>query len=216
MKTLMNVSTLETASASSPNVAEKPIPGRSPCTGVFLCLVEEAALEHPRPVLGRELDVGGREEEDLVGDPLHPAVERIREPAGEGDQPLGELRVGGLEVEDYGDAVLESVGELLRVVEAAREDEVDTRRGRPAHGPEVADAPRRGLRPQDARPPGVRLGLRVGPVVVVVPPRSSRRELPYVLALVRVGELVLGEVAVLVPVLLLGDAEVDEGAGPDV
>src|ERR1700751_1054181 len=107
MKTLMNVSTLETASASSPNVAEKPIPGRSPCTGVFLCVFEEAALEHPRPVLGRELDVGRREEEDLVGDPLHPSVERVREPAGEVDQPLRELRVGRLEVEDHRDPGLE-------------------------------------------------------------------------------------------------------------
>src|SRR6476619_8592295 len=150
MKTLTNVSTLVMASASSPNVAKKTITGRSACIGVLLCLVEEAPLEHPRPVLGRELDVGRRQEEDLVGDPLHPAVERVREPAGEVDQPLGELRVGGLEVQDHGDAVLEAVGELLRVVEAAREDEVDTRRGRPAHGLEVADAPRRGLWAQDA------------------------------------------------------------------
>src|SRR5262245_47413009 len=40
--------------------------------------------------------------------------------------------------------------------------------------------------------------------------------MPYVRLLVPVGDLVFGEVAVLVPVLFLGDAEVDEGTGPDV
>src|SRR2546421_237456 len=95
-----------------------------------LRLVEEAPLEHPRPVLSRELDVARREEEDLVGDPLHPAVEGVREAAREVDQPL--------------------------------------------------------------------------------------RQMTDVPALVRIGDLVFGEVAVLVPVLFLGNAEVDEGTGPDV
>src|SRR6185437_16956527 len=41
----------------------------------LLRLVEEAALEHSRAILRRKLDVARREEEDLVGDSLHPAVE---------------------------------------------------------------------------------------------------------------------------------------------
>src|SRR5262249_24800880 len=64
-----------------------------------LGLVEEAALEHPGAILGRQLDVARSEEEDLVGNPLHPALERIREPAREVDQTLRQLRVGRLEVE---------------------------------------------------------------------------------------------------------------------
>ena len=51
-------------------------------------------------------------------DPLHPAVERIRQAAAEVDQPLAEVDVGGLQVQHDGEAVLELVGHLLRVVEA--------------------------------------------------------------------------------------------------
>src|SRR6266702_1043770 len=126
MKTLTNVSTFET---TLPNgilkLAARPMRPGSPRTGVLLRLVEEAALEHPGAILRRQLDVARREEEDLVGDALHPALERVREAAREVDQPLRKLGVSRLEVEDHGNAVLEPVGDLLRVVEAAREDEVD-------------------------------------------------------------------------------------------
>src|SRR5215475_5528592 len=117
----MNVVTLETTSpVGTLKLAETPIRPRSPPAAPFLCLVEEAPLEHPRTVFGGQLDIARGEEEDLVGDPLHPAVERVRQPAGEVDQPLRQLCVGRLEVEDHRNAVLEAVGELLRVVEAAR------------------------------------------------------------------------------------------------
>src|SRR5215471_19187334 len=138
-KTLMNVSALEIASASSNELADQPIRAGSRSGRLLLCLVEEAPLEHPRAVLGGQLDVARREQEDLVGDPLHPAVERVGEAAGEVDQPLRELGVRRLEVEDHGDAVLEAVGHLLRVVEAAREDQVDARGAGAADGLEVAD-----------------------------------------------------------------------------
>ena len=62
----------------------------SPASG----LVEEALLDQLRAFLGRDLDVARREHEDLVGDPLHAAVERVREAAGEVDQALAELGVG--------------------------------------------------------------------------------------------------------------------------
>src|SRR6185503_6517763 len=42
------------------------------------------------------------------------------------------------------------------------------------------------------------------------------RKAADVLLLVPLRELVLGEIAVLVPVLFLGDAEVDERTGPDI
>src|ERR1044071_7095335 len=60
----------------------------------LLRLVEEAAaLEHAGALLRRDLDVPGRQEEDLVRDPLHPAVEGVREAAPEVDQPLRKLGV---------------------------------------------------------------------------------------------------------------------------
>src|SRR5438132_11000022 len=96
-----------------------------------LRLVEEAAeLEEPRALLGGDLDVARCEKEDLVGDPLHAAVERVCQAAGEVDQPLRELLVRSLQVEDDRDRLLELVRDLLCVVEAARDDEVDARRAR--------------------------------------------------------------------------------------
>src|SRR3954469_13427448 len=218
MKTSMNVSTLVMASPNgNAKLATTPMRPPSPRTGVLLLLrlVEEAALEHPRAILRRQLHVARREEEGLVGNPLHAAVERIRETARKVDQPLRELRVGRLEIEDHGDAVLEPVRNLLSIVEAARQDEVDARRARVADWLEGTDTTRLAPRPQDARPLLVGLGIR--PVVVgVVDPGPAGRQPADVGTLVGVGQLVLGEVAVLVPVLFLGDAEVDEGTGPDV
>src|SRR5215203_6512890 len=83
-----------------------------------LGLVEKALLDQTGPLFRRDLDVPGREEEDLVGDPLHAAVERVREAGREVDEPLREIRVAALEVEDDGDRVLELIGDLLGVIEA--------------------------------------------------------------------------------------------------
>src|SRR5262249_19763219 len=132
----------------------------------LLCLVEEAPLEHPRAILGRQLDVARCEEEDLVGDPLHPAVERVRKAAGEVDQPLRQLCVRGLEVEDHGNADLEPVGDLLGVVEAAREDQVNAGCAGAAYSLEVAHPA--GLSPwAENAPPLAVLRLGIGPIVVV-------------------------------------------------
>src|SRR3954449_9098213 len=49
-------------------------------------LVEEAGVEVARLVLGGQLDVLGRQQEDLVGDSLHAALERVGEARGEVDQ----------------------------------------------------------------------------------------------------------------------------------
>src|SRR5919201_1840027 len=114
----MNSSTWLIASSSM------GVPSRRPAR--FLRLVEEAAaLEQLCPLLGGDLDVSRREEEDLVRDALHPAVQRVGQAAGEVDQPLRELGVRVLEVEDHRDRLLELVGDLLRVVEAARQHEMD-------------------------------------------------------------------------------------------
>src|SRR5438046_79193 len=71
----------------------------------------------------------------------------------------------------------------------------------------------------DARPQhlgAVGSRLRIGPVVeLAVAP--ARRQAADVRALgVAALKILVGDVAVLVPVLLLGDAEVDEGLVPDV
>src|SRR5918912_1730761 len=132
----MKLVTLVTASpVSKVKLAETPIERTFGPGSAFpvLRLVEEAALEHARAILGRQLDVAGREEKDLVGDALHATVERVGETAGEVDQPLRQLGVSRLEVEDHGDAVLEAVGDLLGVVEAAREDQVDPGGAGPLH-----------------------------------------------------------------------------------
>src|SRR5207244_1115276 len=84
------------------------------------------------PSGGPDLGVSRREQEHLVRDALHAPVERVREPAGEVDQPLRQLLVGALQIEDDRDAVLELVRDLLRVVEAPRQDEMDAHRGRHA------------------------------------------------------------------------------------
>src|ERR671936_562954 len=73
-----------------------------------LRLVEErAALEQPRTLFRRHLDVPRRQQEDLVRNALHAAVERVREAAREIDQALREFLVGALEVQDHRDRVLE-------------------------------------------------------------------------------------------------------------
>src|SRR5688572_20219680 len=55
-----------------------------------LRLVEEALLDQPRAFFRRDLDVARREKEDLVGDALHSAVERVGQARGEVDQALRE------------------------------------------------------------------------------------------------------------------------------
>ena len=75
-------------------------------------------------LLRADLHVARGEHEDLAGDPLHAAVQRVREAAGEVDEALGELGVGALEVQHDRDRLLELVGDLLGVVEGLRDDEV--------------------------------------------------------------------------------------------
>src|SRR5918994_3904828 len=87
-------------------------------------LVEEALLDQPRALLRRDLDVARREQEDLVGDPLHAAVERVGEAGREVDQAHGQLVVGPLEVEDDRDRLLELVRDVLGVVEGLGDHEV--------------------------------------------------------------------------------------------
>src|SRR3972149_2838511 len=195
MKTSTNRRTFVAVSNSSPTARASPMAATSGRAREFLPsrsgLVEEvASLAHLRPLRGGKLDVRRREQEDLVGHTLHATVQGVREAAREVDQPLRQLLIGALEVEDDRNRALELVGNLLRVVEAARHDEVELAR------------------------------CRLGGGRVVNLARAARCEPAHVRALARVVAplqlLVRGE-PVLVPVLfLLGDAEVDEGAIPDV
>src|SRR5205814_324362 len=99
--------------------------------------------------------------------------------------------------------------------EALRDDQVHLHRRHRANDTVRAPA---AAGPQDGRARRLfLLRLRVGPVVEVVLP-AARGQPPDVRALaVRALEVFLGEVAVLIPfVVLFGDPEVDEGAAPDV
>src|SRR5207253_5285098 len=108
------------------------------------------------------------------------------------------------QVEDDRHGILEPVGDLLRVVEAARDDEVDTR----------GDGAGYGTRTQDRRAVAVGLGIRP---VVELAFAPARCKAAHVRPLgVRTLEILVGDVAFLVPVVLLGDAEVDERPVPDV
>src|SRR6266540_97665 len=135
-----------------------------------LSLVEEAAaLEESRALLGGDLDVSRREQEDLVGDALHSAAKRVGEPAREVDQPLGELSVGALEVEDDRRPLLELVRDLLGIVETARDDQMDAHRWVAGCGLDRAGPGR----PHDGSP-GAGSGFGLRPVLELAP--SSRSE----------------------------------------
>src|SRR5579884_1392947 len=214
------------ACASTTEPDDSPIRLSSALGACLLGLVEEAAaLEEARALLGGDLDVPRRQQEHLVGDALHAAVERVRQAAAEVDQPLRELGVRALEVQDHRDPLLELVRDLLRVVEAARQHEMHADGARAGQRLDDRAPPlwpidaRRGARlgPQDARPRRSHVaGLGIGPVVEVTG-ASTRRESAHVRPLgIRALHVLVGEVALVVPVLFLGDAEVDERLVPDI
>src|SRR4029078_13688227 len=133
------------------------------------------------------------------------------------------LGVRALEVENHRDALLVLVGDLLRVVEAARQHEVHLDAVRVGSRLDPSDALRRltdaRLALADGRGTRRRRGrFRLRPVVEVLP-APTRRAAPDVRPLAgALLEALLGGVPVLVVpvVLLLGDAEVDEGPVPEV
>src|SRR5919197_2752149 len=105
----LNISVSGPASAAAHPRASAPAMFPAPTSPTITwrsTLVEEALLQEPRALLGGDLDVARRQQEHLVGDPLHAAVERVREPAREVDQALGQVGGGALQVEDHGDRVL--------------------------------------------------------------------------------------------------------------
>src|SRR4051794_21660724 len=103
-----------------------PAPMNPTCMApdVISGLVEEALFDQAGALLRGDLDVARREQEHLVGDPLHAAVERVGEARREVDQALGEVRVGPLEIDDHGDRVLEFVRHVLGVVEGLGDHEM--------------------------------------------------------------------------------------------
>src|SRR5438270_2889191 len=84
----------------------------------------EAPLLETALLLGRDLDIGGRQQEDLIGNPLHLAPQAIGEAAGEVDQPAGQVAVDRLQVDDHGLVGFELVPDLLGVVEARGSDDM--------------------------------------------------------------------------------------------
>ena len=176
-------------------------------------LVEEALLDQPRALLRRHLDVARGEEEDLVGDLLHAAVERVGEAGGEVDEALGEVAVDALQVHDHRDLVLELVRDVLGVVEGLGDHEMDAGALAAAVG---------GLAADRAQPRGPRLGRGVvGEDVVDLVAAAAGRQAAHVGALaVAILEHGLGlaglDLLLLVRVAILGEAEVDERAMPGV
>src|SRR4029450_2112274 len=84
----------------------------------------QAARLQPLLVLLRNLDARRGQEEHLVVDFPHRAAHRVRQSAREVDQATLEIAVEAAQVEDDGLVGLQVVAELLRVVEAARLDDV--------------------------------------------------------------------------------------------
>ena len=87
--------------------------------------VEEALVDETLAILCRYFDIGGRQEEDLLGDALNRTVERVRHARAEIDQTTRQIGLGRLQVDDHGYTVLEAVGDLLGIVVRARCDHVD-------------------------------------------------------------------------------------------
>src|SRR3954447_13123547 len=173
-------------------------------------LVEEALLDELRALLRGDLDVARREHEHLVGDALHAAVQRVRQPAREIDQALAEVGLDALEVEHDRDRVLELVGDLLGVVEALGDDEV--------HAHVAASVPAAHRAQDGGRAPAAVVVVGEDVVEVVAP--ALRAEPPDVgplaVAVLELGLGLVGGLLLLVRVALLGEAEVDERTVPRV
>src|SRR5215204_4096211 len=193
-----------------------------------LALVEEAALEQAGLLLGRDLDVLGREQEDPLRDPLHTAAERVGHAGGEVDQPLRELAVGRLEVDDHRLVPLELVGYLLGVVEAPWSDDVHRGDTAAVSAGRAAPATPRGRFLHRvvhlAYPAATRSGLLVAEDVVdVVVAGAAARSAPNGLPR-RYGRVVERQVRArvalvvlaLLDVVALDEAEVLERASPCV
>src|SRR5215212_4645655 len=184
-------------------------PEAYPATGS--ALVEEALLDQPRALLGRHLDVARREQEHLVGDPLHAAVQRVGESGGEVDQALRELGVGALEVQDHRHGVLELVRDLLGVVEALGDDEMNLDVPATAAAAVAAD------RPQHARLAAARRLVGEDVVELVAPaPLKPPDVRPLAVPVLQLGLGLRVGHRLVARVLLLGQAEVDERAMPCV
>src|SRR5579862_525652 len=182
-------------------------------------VVEATTLEQLGTLLRAHLDVSRREQKHLVGDALHAAVERVRETAREVDQALRELRVRTLEIQDHRNSLLEAVRDLLGVVEAARQHQVNADRVRIRHRLDVRAGLPLCTRGPHARAERLLAGLGLGPVLELLraAPRCQPADVrPLAIALL---ERLLGGVELLVSVVLvvlLGNPEVDERAAPEV
>src|SRR4051795_3099036 len=185
-----------------------PAPMRPSTTGS--ALVEESLFDELRAFLSRDLDVARREHEDLVGDPLHAAIEGVGEPAGEVDEALGEVGLDALQVQDDRDRVLELVRDLLGVVEALGDDEM--------HAHVAATVPSWAHRAQLRRLP--RRHVVVGEDVVELVAAAARAQPADVralaVAILELGLRLVGIVLLHVWVALLGKAEVHERTVPGI
>src|SRR4051795_531673 len=174
-------------------------------------LVEEALFDELRALLRRDLDVARREHEDLVGDPLHAAVQGVGQAAREVDEPLAQVVLDALEVEHHRDRVLELVGDLLGVVEALGDHQVHAHVAAPpvsaAHGAQ-----------DGRRAPGAVVVVGEDVVEVVAPAlRAEAADVrPLAVAVLELGLGLVGGLLLLIRFALLGQAEVDERPVPRV
>src|ERR671927_95053 len=125
MKSSMKRFADDAASNSTVEPGLTPMERLSARTAGFLRLIEEAApLEQAGALLRRDLDVARGQQENLVRDALHAAVEGVREAAREVDQALRKLLLGRLQIQDHRDPVLEAIRDLLGVLERVRDDKM--------------------------------------------------------------------------------------------
>src|SRR4051812_24158927 len=90
---------LNSAFSPNPRASERamlPLPMKPSCTAATgrSGLVEEAALHQPCALFSRKVHVARSQQKGLVRNALHPAIERVREPAGKVDQTLCHVGVG--------------------------------------------------------------------------------------------------------------------------
>src|ERR1035438_2834138 len=162
-----------------------------------LTLVEEASLGHARLVLGRHLDVGRGQQEHLVRHSLDAPVQPEDQPCGKVDEPLG-ITVDHLgQVHDHRGALAKVLSDGTSFIVCARVQRRDTGK--------ISSLGGRGHVASWRWLTCIRDQLRADGT----PSRTVAVGLGVIRLVVLLVFLLIGVVAILVPVVILDKAEVD-------